>query len=91
MPRNWSLAKAYPAMELNTTAQMTRNTIIKAVFRYRFMKGREAMASLKLSVIHWAGKNVGGICILSGTDLELVRIIHTKGKIMMIAPTTRAR
>ena len=40
-------------------------------------------ASLKLSSMIRLGKIVGGICILSGTVLELVSIIHAKGKIMI--------
>ena len=36
------------------------------------------------------GNMVGGICMLSDTVLELVRIIHTKGKIMMTEPRMSA-
>ena len=78
-------------MELNTMAHSTRKRIISAVFQYRFRKGRLAMASLKLSRISALGKIVGGMARLSGMVLELVRIIHTKGKIMMTEPRIRAR
>ncbi len=48
------------------------------------------MASLKLSRISSLGKIVGGIARLSGMVLELVRIIHTKGKIMTMEPRISA-
>lgn len=73
-------------MELNTTAQTTRKRIISPVLRYRLRKGRLFIASPKLLVISSAGKIVGGTFMLSGTVFRLVRIIHTKGKIMIIAP-----
>ena len=89
LPLNSSLAKAYPAMELKSTAQITRNRIISPVFTYRLRKGRLLMASTKLSTMIFSGKIVGGTYILSGTVLELVRSIHTKGKIIIRAPRMR--
>ena len=77
-------------MELNTMAQSTRKTIISAVFQYRFRKGRLSIASWKLLRISSLGKMVGGMARLSGMVLELVRIIHTKGKIIMTEPRIRA-
>ena len=77
-------------MELKATAQMTRKKIISPVLRYSFRKGRLFMASPKLPVTTSWGKMVGGTCMLSGTVLRLVRIIHTKGKIIMSAPMIRA-
>ena len=78
-------------MELKATAHSTRKRIISPVFTYRFMKGRLLTASTKLSSMIWAGKMVGGICMLSEMVLELVRIIHTKGKIITTEPRMRAR
>ena len=78
-------------MELNTTAQITRKRIISAVFTYILKKGREATASTKLDRSQWDGKMMGGICMLSVWVLKLVRIIHTKGKIMMMAPRMRKK
>ena len=48
------------------------------------------MASPKLEVIISLGKMVGGTCMLSGTVFKLVRIIHTKGKIIMREPMISA-
>ena len=53
-------------------------------------KGRLLTASKKLSSMIVLGKMVGGTCILSDTVLELVRIIHIKGKTMMMEPITSA-
>ena len=76
-------------MELNSTAQITRKTIISPVFQYSLAKGRLLMASPKLLTISSLGKMVGGTSMLSGTVLRLVRIIHTKGNTMMRAPRIR--
>ena len=78
-------------MELKRMAQITRKMTIKVVFQYRWPKGRDFKTSLKLASVHCSGRMVGGICMLSGTVLELVRIIHTKGKIMMTAPRIRKK
>ena len=77
-------------MELKATAQMTRKKIIRPVLRYSLRKGRLFIASPKLPVTTSSGKMVGGTCMLSGTVLRLVRIIHRKGKIMMSAPIISA-
>ena len=58
---------------------------------YMLRKGRLLTASTKLSSITWLGRIVGGICMLSDTVLELVRIIHTKGKIITTAPRIRKK
>ena len=78
-------------MELKRTAQTTRKKTIRMVLMYRLAKGRLAMASEKLSRVNCLGRMVGGICILSGTVLELVRIIQTKGKIIITAPRIRKK
>lgn len=77
-------------MELKATAQMTRKKMSRPVFKYSFRKGRLFMASPKLPVTSSLGKMVGGTCMLSGTVLRLVRIIHTKGKIMIREPIISA-
>ena len=77
-------------MELKATAQITRKNTIRAVLRYSFRKGRLVVASTKF--FHWRpsrGKMTGGVALLSATVFRLVRIIHTKGKIMMTAPKMR--
>ena len=79
-------------MELKSTAQITRKNTISVVFQYSRPKGRESMASLKLSSIHLAGKMItGSTATLSATVLELVRIIHAKGNTMISAPRTRKK
>ena len=77
-------------MELKATAQITRKKIISPVLMYSLRKGRLLTASSKLSPMICWGKKVGGTAMLSGTVLELVRIIHTKGKTMRRAPMISA-
>jgi hypothetical protein len=57
---------------------------------YIFTKGRLSMASTKLEKMILSGRMLGGTRILSETVLELVRIIQTNGKIMMMDPKIRA-
>ena len=85
----FSLAKAYPAMELNTTAQITRSTISSAVLIYRFTKGRLCSAVTKFSSPQWEGRICGGIAIDSACVLKQVNTIHTKGKIITMLPRIR--
>ena len=78
-------------MEQNATAQSTRNRIIRAVFRYRCPNGSISTAFWNELRFHWAGRMVGGIWSTSALVLNAVRIIHTKGKIMITEPMPRAR
>ena len=70
-------------------AQTTRPSTIRAVLMYSLPKGRLVRAYWKFSKYGTSGKKVGGMRTLSDMDLRAVRIIHTKGKIIITEPMIR--
>ncbi len=71
------------------TAHSTRKRMSRPVLTYRLTKGRLSSAVTKLSKFQLEGRIWGGMAIASAWVLKAVRIIHTKGKIMMMLPRIR--